>query len=337
MKRLISIIILISIFSTFLCIIPSAECLESDTTAKGDNKLNEMIEKSDGSPIPVSVYFTGIDYEEVEENTIKEVKGKVSDEIIDIAFNGGTNTSLTQKEANKQLNYIVNTQNSVIADMNQENTIEKYNEVFAKSKPEIISCGTYTSYVSTYLTVNQINEVAKSNSVTKMNYTPPDVTVEQKAPIRVSSAPYFVQVPKILKAGTTWTIKISNSSKAKWSSSKKSVAIVNNGRITALNKGDSTIKAELPSGIILSYNVKVSTTPRVNKTTITVKKGKTTKVSLYGKAKSINNRYNNTKYAKIISKSNANTLSIKGLKKGKSNIRITVNGVKTISIRVTVK
>ena len=58
-----------------------------------------------------------------------------------------------------------------------------------------------------------------------------------------------------------------------------------------------------------------------------MKKGKTKSVTITGKASTVNNVYTNTKIAKIISKSSASTIKVKGLKKGSTTLKLRVNGV----------
>jgi hypothetical protein len=69
---------------------------------------------------------------------------------------------------------------------------------------------------------------------------------------------------------------------------------------------------------------------------ITIKKGKTASLRLTGKVDNIPNKYTSTKYAKITSKKNASTIKIRGIKKGSSTLKIKVNGVYTIKLRVKV-
>jgi hypothetical protein len=67
-----------------------------------------------------------------------------------------------------------------------------------------------------------------------------------------------------------------------------------------------------------------------------VKKGGVKTIKISGKANSVNNKYKNTKYAKIITGKTAKTLKIRGLKRGKTVLKITVNGVK-LKLNVKVK
>lgn len=139
-----------------------------------------------------------------------------------------------------------------------------------------------------------------------------------------------------LKAGASKYIKVYNGKVKSWVSSNKKVAVVTNGKITALSKGTATVTAVLTNGKKLTSKVTVSTSPKLSKTSIKVKKGKTVTVTLSGKVSTINNKYYNTKYAKFVSKTNSSKLKIKGLKKGKTVLKVRVNGVKILNITVKV-
>lgn len=131
-----------------------------------------------------------------------------------------------------------------------------------------------------------------------------------------------------------------------WKTSKKAVATVSKGKITALKKGTAEITATLKDGSKYTYTVKVSNSPSLTvggkkfnkKTTYKVKKNKTLKVKITGKASSVKNVYSvkNSKIAKVTSKKTASTVKIKGLKAGTTTVTIKVNGV-NYKIKVKVK
>ncbi len=121
-----------------------------------------------------------------------------------------------------------------------------------------------------------------------------------------------------------------------WSSSDPKVASVKSGRLTALKKGSTTITAALTNGKKLKCTLVVKTSPSLSKSSISVKKGKTCKVKIRGKASSVSNSYKNTSKAKVISKKTATTLKIKGVKKGTTTLKIKVNG-KWLKLKVKVK
>lgn len=145
-----------------------------------------------------------------------------------------------------------------------------------------------------------------------------------------------------LKSGNTATIKAKKISVTKWKSSNKKIAIVNDGKITALKKGSVIITTLDSKGGKHFCVVNVSSSPKLIKDkksvkSVKVKKGHTVRIKISGKAKSINNRYTNSRYAKIVSKRSVKTVSIRGLKIGIANIKIKVNGVKLLKIKVVVK
>ncbi len=155
--------------------------------------------------------------------------------------------------------------------------------------------------------------------------------------VTVTTSPSLTSTNISLKSGTSKTIKAVGGTVKSWTTSNKNVAIVNKGKITALNKGTATVTATLTTGKKLTCKVTVTTAPKLSKTTVKVKKGGTVVVKLSGKVATINNKYTNTKVAKIASKTNATTLKIKGLKKGTATLKIKVNGVKTLNLKVNVK
>ena len=139
-----------------------------------------------------------------------------------------------------------------------------------------------------------------------------------------------------LKAGKELTLKVVSGKAASWKSSNKKVCTVKNGKVTALKKGTATVTATLTSGQEVTCKVKVTTSPKLSKKSITVKKGKTKTITITGKAKTVKNKYTNTKKAKVVSKNTATKIKVKGLKKGKTTLKIKVNGV-TLKLKVNVK
>lgn len=131
-----------------------------------------------------------------------------------------------------------------------------------------------------------------------------------------------------------------------WSSSNKKVAAVEDGQITALKKGTTTITATLSDGKKLTCKMNVTSSPSMKiggkaykKNKIyTVKKNKTIKAVIKGKASMVDNTYKSSKpkVAKITSNGMTKTVKIKGLKKGTSKITIKVNGV-NFTFKVKVK
>jgi hypothetical protein len=92
-----------------------------------------------------------------------------------------------------------------------------------------------------------------------------------------------------LKAGGTKTLKVIDAAVKSWTSSNKKVATVKNGKITALTKGSTNITAVLSNGSKLTCKVKVTTNPKLSKSSVTVKLNKTKTITISGKAKGVNN------------------------------------------------
>ena len=144
-----------------------------------------------------------------------------------------------------------------------------------------------------------------------------------------------------LKSGATKTIKVLNGKVKSYKVTNNKVAKVNSkGVVTALNKGKTTVIVTLKNGNKLNCKVNVTTAPKLSKPTVNVKVGKTVKVKALGKAKNIalkwtvSNKNINTSIAKTIS---ASVLNIKGVKKGTTTIKVKVNNVKTLTLKVNVK
>lgn len=144
-----------------------------------------------------------------------------------------------------------------------------------------------------------------------------------------------------LKSGATKTIKVLNGKVKSYKVTNNKVAKVNSkGVVTALNKGKTTVIVTLKDGNKLNCKVNVTTAPKLSKPTVNVKVGKTVKVKALGKAKNIalkwtvSNKNVNTSIAKKIS---ASVLNIKGVKKGKTTIKVKVNNVKTLTLKIKVK
>ncbi|MBR2547331.1 MAG: hypothetical protein IKF07_03980 [Eubacterium sp.] len=98
------------------------------------------------------------------------------------------------------------------------------------------------------------------------------------------------------------------------------------------------VKAYYDEGYLrVEYKVTpLAARPKLSKSSITIKKGKTAKVKITGKENGTKNTYKNTKIAKVVSKKTASTLKIKGLKKGKTTLKIKVDGT-WLKLKVRVK
>lgn len=157
--------------------------------------------------------------------------------------------------------------------------------------------------------------------------------------VDVKASPTWIK----LKSGNVKTVPIANRSKVKlWKSSDSKVVSVKSGNLTAKKKGKVTITAVYNSAVEVKLRYEVTDSPKLTLngktvTSVTVKKKKTKTLKLYGKASTINNKYTNSKKAKIISKKTSAKIKVKGLKKGKATLKIKVNGSVTLSLKVKVK
>ena len=167
-------------------------------------------------------------------------------------------------------------------------------------------------------------------------------------PQPATKAPALTFKKKSIKAGSKVTLAVKNkgSNKVTFTSSNKRIATVTSkGVITGLQRGSVTITVKvgskkLTAKVVVSNNpvAKIKSKSVSAKKTYTVKKGKKLAVKLYRKVSAINNKYTSTKktIAKVVSKTNAATVYIKGIKVGKATIKIKVNGVRTFTIKVKV-
>ena len=168
-------------------------------------------------------------------------------------------------------------------------------------------------------------------------------TTKIEEPTKPQPTKPVVKTPKIsatkvtLKSAQTRTLKVTNGTVKTWSTSSKKIATVSKGKVVALTKGRVRITATLTNGKKLYCYVTVTTSPKLSRTTLNLKKGKTATVKLTGKVANINNKYYNTKVAKIVSKANATSIKVKALKKGTTTLKIRVNGVNVLRLKVKVK
>lgn len=165
----------------------------------------------------------------------------------------------------------------------------------------------------------------------------PDTTKIEEPTKPVVKTPKISATKVNLKSAQTRTLKVTNGKVKTWSTSSKKIATVSKGKVVALTKGKVRITATLTNGKKLYCYVTVTTSPKLSRTTLNLKKGKTATVKLTGKVANINNKYYNTKVAKIVSKANTTSIKVKALKKGTTTLKIRVNGVNVLRLKVKVK
>lgn len=145
-----------------------------------------------------------------------------------------------------------------------------------------------------------------------------------------------VSVPadKTLYRGQTFNInaKIINPvGNTSYISNRKSIASVNkSGKVTARKKGTATITVK-NNGVSKKFKITVKN-PKLNKKSITLKKGKTFKIKITGKAGTQKYKSSKKSVAKVSKKG-----KITAKKKGKATITVTTNGGYKLKIKVKVK
>lgn len=158
-------------------------------------------------------------------------------------------------------------------------------------------------------------------------------------------APYLVSMKtmKIGKFSAGETGYYRKGSIYKWTSTNpESVSVDQTGTVRFLKKGKAKISGHLVYGGKITQKVKVINNPQLIKDGKKVKdvyihKNEIIKVKLKGKVKDIKNVYTNTNKAKVISGRKAKNIKIKGLEYGTTTVKIKVNGVKTLKLRVHVQ
>ena len=175
--------------------------------------------------------------------------------------------------------------------------------------------------------------------------------LEKYEDIESAEPNYYCGIPEyginkhnvVLKAGETEKIKLTciDGTAKWWKSTDEKVATVKNGKITALRKGTAKIIVKDTNGRKYTCKLWVTSNPKLTKNdevvkNIKVEKGGSTKVKITGKAKKIDNIYANTNCAKITSSNSDDTLKICGVEKGTTTLKVRVNGVKTLKLKVKV-
>ncbi|MCH5303554.1 MAG: Ig-like domain-containing protein [Ruminococcus sp.] len=141
-----------------------------------------------------------------------------------------------------------------------------------------------------------------------------------------------------LKCGKTVAlyVKNKNGKKVKFSSSNKRVAKVSKkGLVTTLKKGVAKITAKVGKKK-LYCTVRVVSSPKLSGKSVTVRRGRTAIIKITGRAPAIKNTYKSTKKAKILGKRKSSTFKIRGLRRGKTTVKVKVNGIVfKIKVKVT--
>lgn len=162
------------------------------------------------------------------------------------------------------------------------------------------------------------------------------VSTEPAEPVTDTAPAPKLTVKSSLKAGKTATLTVTGGVIKSVKSSKKAVLAVKGKKLTALKKGSSKITVTLTNGKKLTKTVRVTTSPTLSKKSIKLKKGAVAVVKISGKAASVKNVYYSTKKAVIIAGKNDKKIKIRALKRGKTTLKVKVNGVKlSLKVKIT--
>lgn len=238
---------------------------------------------------------------------------------------------------------------------------------FAKDvKSEVLKKGFYNCKNMTTLTVNSFvtlnskcagyvngkkcskfttlkyNDVTKNQSdvSSKLNYAK---THSVKAIYNVSKNNKNNRKAKLVDFlnGSVFYAKVAGKNVKGWkSSNSKVVSVTSKGKAVVKTKGTTTLSVKVGK-LKIKRKFVVTTNPYLTVkgekvTSVSVDNGETVKLGIKGKASDIDNVYTDTEYAKITSKKNAATLKIKGMRRGKTTVKVNVNG-HTIKLKVNVK
>lgn len=130
------------------------------------------------------------------------------------------------------------------------------------------------------------------------------------------------------------------------SSNPKAIKITKSGKVTVLKKGTATLSGTLPDGAKYTRKIKCGENPYFDSLAIdyshsphylVVKKGKTAKIHIFGKAYAINNVVYKSKHVKLVSGKSSDKIKIKGIKRGKTTLKIKVNNSYILKVKVKVK
>jgi len=136
-----------------------------------------------------------------------------------------------------------------------------------------------------------------------------------------------------LEAGEEIKLAVANGEVVKWkTNSSKTVKVTKKGKVTALAQGEAKIIAILKNGEKIEDTFYVINNPGFQEENgerdtayFTVKKGKTKKIYISGKAYNIDNVFKGNSYVKVKGNVETGLFEIKGLKKGLSVIKVKVN------------
>lgn len=149
---------------------------------------------------------------------------------------------------------------------------------------------------------------------------------------------YLPKSEKLLRAGklncgSKINLKVNDSKITNFKSGDSQVlTVTKTGTVSALKKGKTDVTITLADGKTVKCRFKIANNPSLSFSTktsglLSVKVGKSARVTINGKLKGCSNVYKSTSYAKITGKKSSAFFNVKGLKKGKTALKIKVNGM----------
>lgn len=152
--------------------------------------------------------------------------------------------------------------------------------------------------------------------------------------------PYLTIAKDKIKSGEKVklvTVENAEDAEITFKSKTPEIAKINKkGVVKALQKGEAEFEITVGEKTFTA-KVKVTNNPKLEQKKIKLSPKATVKIAIKGKVKGIKNVYTDTEIAKIKSKPNFSVLKVKALKKGRTTLKIKVNGVKTLKLKVVVK
>lgn len=191
----------------------------------------------------------------------------------------------------------------------------------------------------TTLTFNDVTKTQKEVS-SKLNYTKVNSI---NAVYNVSKNNTNNRKAKLVDFlnGYTFSVKLAGKTVKGWKSTNpKAISISDKGQAVVLAKGTTTLYVKIGK-LKVKRVFTVTTNPYLSVkgkkvTSVTVKNGKTVSVTVKGKAADVDNVFTNTDYASFTSLENSDVLKIKGTRRGKTTVKVKVNGL-VLKLKVTVE
>lgn len=216
--------------------------------------------------------------------------------------------------------------------------IEVDNELWEQKEDMVLNKGTYY-FVFKF---DSLNRSQNYKFMYKLGAPIPAIDIEN------DDSDYNIRY-SYLNAGDVEKFCVTDGEATGWKSKNPKVAkIGKKGKVSALSVGYTDIVATLLDGTKLQCRVYVETNPvlKVNDKkvkSINIKQGEGVTVTVKGKVYNIKNKYTNINNKYIKTKvgvghyeDDEEKIRIKGLRKGTTTLKVKVNNVKTLTLKVTV-